>query len=247
MTTKITLEEKFRETGGKRSYVQHLFGRIARIYDLMNRLMSFGLDRRWRAFAARYLALGTGELGLDLGAGTADLSIAVIRRSGPGTRIIAMDITPEMLEVGRSKVARLDLQDQIDLRVGDAEHIDLPDNSVDGCCSAFMVRNLTDLRQGFREMLRVVRPGGRVVCLEISHPPGKIFGALFHFYFYKLAPLFGTIIGKAFEEYNYLPNSLTNFPDAPALKAIMEEVGWSNVRYYRLTRGIVTVHVGTKP
>ncbi|GAC1314824.1 MAG: bifunctional demethylmenaquinone methyltransferase/2-methoxy-6-polyprenyl-1,4-benzoquinol methylase UbiE [Ktedonobacteraceae bacterium] len=246
MSAKISLEEKFRETGGKRPYVQRLFGRIARIYDLMNRLMSLGLDKRWRAFAARYLALGTGELGLDLGTGTADLSIAVIRRSGPGTRMIGMDITPEMLDEGHRKLARLGLQDSIELRMGDAEHIDLPDNSVDGCCSAFMVRNLTDIRQGFREMLRVVRPGGRVACLEISHPPGRIFGSLFHFYFYRLAPLFGTIIGKAFEEYNYLPHSLTTFPVAPMLKTIMEEVGWSNVRFYRLTGGIVSVHVGTK-
>ena len=160
--------------------------------------------------------------------------------------MIGMDITTEMLEVGRNKIARLGLEDRIDLRVGDAEHIDLPDNSVDGCCSAFTVRNLTDIRQGFHEMLRVVRPGNRVVCLEISHPPGKIFGSLFYLYFYKLAPLFGTIIGKAFEEYNYLPHSLTTFPDAPALKAIMEEVGWSDVRFYRLSGGIVAVHVGTK-
>src|SRR5439155_1019074 len=171
MTAKLSLEEKFRATGGKGPYVQRLFGRIARVYDPMNRLMSFGLDRRWRVFAARYLALSTGELGLDLGAGTADLSIEVIRNSGPGTRMIGIDITPEMLEVGRIKIARLGLQDRIDLRVGDAEHIDLPDNSVDGCCSAFTVRNLTDIRQGFREMLRVVRPGNRVVCLEITHPP----------------------------------------------------------------------------
>jgi demethylmenaquinone methyltransferase / 2-methoxy-6-polyprenyl-1,4-benzoquinol methylase len=246
MNVKISLEEKFRERGGKQPYVQHLFGRIARIYDLMNRLMSFGLDRYWRAFAARYLALATGELGLDLGAGTADLSIAVIRCSGPGTRMIGMDITPEMLDQGRIKLARLGLQDRIELRIGDAEHIDLPDNSVDGCCSAFTVRNLTDIRQGFREMLRVVRPGGRVVCLEISHPPGRIFGALFYLYFYRLAPLFGTIIGKAFEEYNYLPHSLTSFPDAPTLQTIMEEVGWSEVHFYRLTGGIVAVHVGTK-
>jgi len=95
-------------------------------------------------------------------------------------------------------------------------------------------------------MLRVVRPGGRVVCLEISHPPGKMFGWLFHLYFYRLAPVFGAIIGKAFEEYNYLPNSLTTFPDAPALKTIIEEAGWSEVRFYRLTRGIVAIHVGTK-
>lgn len=241
------LEEKFRQTGGKQPYVRRLFGRIARVYDLMNRLMSFGLDRRWRAFAARCLALKPGELGLDLGAGTADLSIAVIRASGPGTHMIGMDITPEMLDVGRRKLARLGLQDRIDLRVGDAERIDLPDNSVDGCCSAFTVRNLIDIRQGFREMLRVVRPGGRVVCLEISHPPGKVFGALFHLYFYKLAPLFGTMLGRAAEEYHYLPESLKIFPDAPALQAIMEEVGWIQVHFYRLARGMVAVHVGVKP
>ncbi|MBO0789365.1 MAG: ubiquinone/menaquinone biosynthesis methyltransferase [Ktedonobacteraceae bacterium] len=246
MTTNFSLEEKFQATGGKKPYVQRLFGRIARIYDIMNFLMSFGLDRHWRSRAARYLALGTGETGLDLGAGTADLSIAVVRRSGPGTHMIGMDITPEMLEQGRQKLRRIGLQSQIELRVGDAEHIDLPDNSVDGCCSAFTVRNLTNTRQGFSEMLRVVRPGGRVVCLEISHPPGKIFGTLFYFYFYKLAPLFGSIIGKAFEEYNYLPNSLTAFPKAPELKRIMEEAGWSGVRYYYLSGGVVAIHIGTK-
>jgi demethylmenaquinone methyltransferase/2-methoxy-6-polyprenyl-1,4-benzoquinol methylase len=246
MTTKVSLEEKFREIGSKRSYVQRLFGRIARIYDLMNSLMSLGLDRYWRARAARYLALATGETALDLGTGTGDLAISVINHSGPDTRVIGMDITPEMLEQARIKIARLGLQDRIELRIGDAEHIDLPDNSVDGCCSAFTVRNLTDIKQGFREMLRVVRPGGRVVCLEISHPPGKIFGALFYCYFYKLAPLFGTIIGKAFEEYNYLPNSLTTFPDAPRLKAIMEDAGWYDVHFYHLNRGIVALHVGTK-
>src|SRR6266568_3622386 len=102
----VNLEEKFRETGGKRPYVQRLFGRIARVYDPMNRLMSLGLDQRWRAVAARHLALGSGEVGLDLGAGTADLSIAAIRHAGPGARMIGMDITTEMMEVGRVKVTR---------------------------------------------------------------------------------------------------------------------------------------------
>lgn len=247
MSAKLSLEEKFKETGGKKPYVRRLFGRIAGIYDLMNRLMSLGLDPYWRKRAARYLALGTGETGLDLGAGTADLSISVIRNSGPGTHMIGMDITPEMLAVGEKKLQRMGLQDHIELRVGDAENIDLPDNSVDGCCSAFTVRNLTNIGRGFSEMLRVVRPGGRVVCLEISHPPGKIFGTLFYLYFYKLAPLFGTILGKAFEEYNYLPNSLTTFPKAPHVKEIMEEAGWSDVRYYYLNGGLVAIHVGTKP
>ncbi|MBV8821956.1 MAG: ubiquinone/menaquinone biosynthesis methyltransferase [Ktedonobacteraceae bacterium] len=246
MSTKNLLKEKFQQSGGKRPYVQRLFGRIARVYDLMNHLMTFGLDGYWRAFAARCLALGPAETGLDLGTGTADLSIAVIRASGPQARMIGMDITPQMLDQGRIKIAQLGLQDRIDLRLGDAEHIDLPDNSVDGCCSAFTMRNLTDIGLGFRETLRVVRPGGRVVCLEISHPPGKIFGALFSFYFYKLVPLLGTIIGKAFEEYTYLPHSLTNFPDAVSLQKIMEESGWSDVHLHRLTGGIVAVHVATK-
>ncbi len=246
MKTNFVLEEKFNEVGGKRPYVQNLFGRIAGIYDLMNKLMSLGLDGHWRKRAAHYLALATGEKGLDLGTGTGDLSIEVIRSTGPGTTMIGMDITPEMLAEGHKKLLRMGLQDRIELRTGDAEHIDLPANSVDGCCSAFMVRNLTDIEQGFREMLRVVRPGGRTVCLEISHPPGKVFGTLFYLYFYKLAPLFGTILGKAFEEYNYLPNSLTTFPKAPALKEIMEKAGWSDVHYYYLNGGIVAIHVGTK-
>jgi demethylmenaquinone methyltransferase/2-methoxy-6-polyprenyl-1,4-benzoquinol methylase len=246
-TEQSPLTQKFLQSGGKRPYVQRLFARIAPMYDLMNRLMSAGLDGRWRAFAARKLALGAGAVGLDLGAGTADLSIAALRYAGAGARMIGMDITPEMLEIGRRKLARLGLQDRIDLRVGDAEQIDLPDNSVDGCCSAFTVRNLTDIRRGFREMLRVVRPGGRIVCLEISHPPGRVFGALFHFYFSKVAPLFGSVLGKAFEEYHYLPESLTTFPDAPALQAIMEECGWTHVQFYRLARGVVAVHVGVKP
>src|SRR5437870_13109043 len=111
MTDNIVLEDKFRETGSKRTYVQRLFGRIARIYDPMNRLMSFGLDQRWRAFAARYLALGTGARALDLGAGPAELSIAVIRRAGPGTRLIGLDITPPTLDLGRPQRARLGLTD----------------------------------------------------------------------------------------------------------------------------------------
>lgn len=120
MSAKVSLEEKFRATGGKKPYVRRLFGRIARVYDPMNKLMSFGLDGYWRRRAAHYLALGTGETGLDLGTGTGDLSIEVIRAAGPGTHMIGMDITPEMLAFGRTKLEKLGLQDRIDLRVGDA-------------------------------------------------------------------------------------------------------------------------------
>lgn len=242
----MSLEETFRETGDKRSSLQDVFCHIARIYDQMILLISFGLIRSWRRCAARSLALKTGETGLDLGTGTADLAIALMRASDPDTHIIGIDITPEMLEQGQLKLLRLGLQNRIELQRGDAEHLELPDNSIDSCCSAFLIRNLVDLPQGFREMLRVVRPNGRVVCLEVSHPSNKIFRSLFHFYFYKCAPFFGSFLGQRLEAYQYLPNSLKDFPDASTLKKMMEECGWSDVHFHRLNGGIVAIHIGTK-
>jgi demethylmenaquinone methyltransferase/2-methoxy-6-polyprenyl-1,4-benzoquinol methylase len=234
------------ERGDQRSSLQNVFGHIAGSYDVMNRLISFGLISSWRRCAARYLALRAGETGLDLGTGTADLALALAFAADPNANIIGIDMTPQMLEQGRRKLRRRGIQNRIELRIGDAEHLDLPDNSVDGCCSAFLVHTLGDLPQGFREMLRVVRPNGRVVCLEISHPPHKILRGLFHFYFYQCAPLFGVMLGQRLEAYQYLPQSLRTFGDAATLKEIMEACGWSDVHYHRLTGGIVAIHIGTK-
>jgi demethylmenaquinone methyltransferase/2-methoxy-6-polyprenyl-1,4-benzoquinol methylase len=241
------LRARFEAAGGKPTYVRQMFDRIARVYDLMNRLMTAGLDRRWRDFAARRMGLGPGELALDLGTGTGDLAVAVARRSPSDARVIGVDFAPEMLARGRDKLARLGLADRIELRVGDGERLDFPDDTFVGCCSAFVVRNLADLRGGFAEMLRVVKPGGRVVCLEISHPRNPLFGALFHLYFDRLVPLLGRIVGRAFDAYSYLPSSVSIFPDAPGLKAVMESAGWEDVHFHRLSGGIVAVHVGTKP
>lgn len=236
----------FRGTVEKESLTCNVFSRIACIYDLMNHLISFGLIRSWRRRAAQYLPLGAGEVGLDLGTGTAELAIALAYSAHSEGHILGIDITPEMLEMARTKLQRRGLQNRIELRVGDAEHLELPDNSVDSCCSAFLVRNLVDIQQGFREMLRVVRPGGRIVCLEVSHPPGKIFGKLFHYYFYKCAPLVGIMLGQKFEAYDYLPDSLKTFPTAPELKNIMEACGWSDVHFRRLYGGMVAIHSGVK-
>lgn len=241
------LRARFERAGGKPVYVSRMFGRIAGVYDRMNRVMTGGLDQRWRRFAAQQVALGPGERALDIGTGTADLAIAVVQAGAPDSSVVGIDFTPEMLERGRRKVERLGLSERIALRQGDGEQLDVPNGSFDACCSAFVVRNLADLHQGFAEMLRVVRPGGRVVCLEISHPPGLIFGALFSLYFGRVVPLLGRIIGRSFDAYTYLPTSVTAFPRAPRLKAIMEEEGWADVRYTYLTGGVVAVHVGTRP
>jgi demethylmenaquinone methyltransferase/2-methoxy-6-polyprenyl-1,4-benzoquinol methylase len=241
------LQEQFDEAGGKPTFVRGMFGRIARVYDPMNRLMTGGLDARWRRFAVRQLALGADALGLDVGTGTGDLAIAAIRAAGPGTRMIGVDFTSEMLDIGRAKLARLGLADRVELRQGDGEHLDFADDTFDGVCSAFVMRNLADLPAGLREQWRVLKPGGRMVCLEITHPPGAIFGAAFHLYFDRLIPVIGKVVGKSFESYRYLHQSLAVFPRAPRLKALMEEVGFADVRYHYLTGGVVAVHVGTKP
>jgi demethylmenaquinone methyltransferase/2-methoxy-6-polyprenyl-1,4-benzoquinol methylase len=240
------LRARFEAAGGKPTYVRHMFGRIAGVYDLMNRVMTLGLDQRWRRFTARKVALGPGELALDIGTGTGDLAIAVAWRGAAGSRVIGVDFTPEMLTRGEQKLRRLGLAERVELRQGDGERLDFDDATFDACCSAFVVRNLNDLQQGFAEMRRVVKPGGRVVCLEMSHPHNRLFAAAFHLYFDRLVPLLGKLIGKAFEAYSYLPSSVTSFPDAPHLQRIMEKAGWHDVRYYYLMGGVVAVHVGTR-
>ncbi len=226
------LRARFESAGGKPVYVRRMFGRIAGVYDLMNRLMSVGLDRRWRTFTVSQIALGPGQTGLDIGTGTGDLAIALARASAADSHVVGIDFTPEMLARGREKIQRLGLAGRVELRQGDGERLDFPADSFDAVCSAFVVRNLTDPRQGFAEMLRVTRPGGRVACLEISHPYNPVFSALFDFYF---------------DAYSYLPSSVTVFPNAPALKRIIESAGWRDVRYYYLLGGVVAVHVATKP
>jgi demethylmenaquinone methyltransferase / 2-methoxy-6-polyprenyl-1,4-benzoquinol methylase len=240
------LRARFAAAGDKPTYVRQMFGRIARVYDLMNRLMTAGLDRRWRAFAARQMALGADQVALDIGTGTGDLAIAVARR-WPEARVIGVDFTPEMLTHGREKLARLGLADRIELRQGDGARLAFPSDTFDACCSAFVARNLADLDGGFAEMLRVVKPGGRVVCLEVSHPRNRLFDAAFRLYFDRVVPLIGRVVGHSADAYSYLPTSASVFPTAQALKRTMEAAGWEDVRYYALSGGAVAVHVGAKP
>ena len=231
------------ESAAEVDFVRATFARIARCYDFMNRLMTLGRDRTWRRYVARQAALPQGGLALDVATGTADLALALARHS-PHGHVVGVDFCPEMIGIGQAKVAAAGENPRIRFVIGDALQLPFADGCFDAVTSGFALRNVADIPQAFTEMGRVVKAGGRVVCLEIARPTLPIFRQLFHFYFYWLVPLLGRIIAGQGEAYHYLPHSLTHFLSPEELKAVMERVGLSKVGYRQLMLGTVAVHVG---
>jgi demethylmenaquinone methyltransferase/2-methoxy-6-polyprenyl-1,4-benzoquinol methylase len=229
----------------KADFVRAMFARIARCYDFMNRLMTLGRDRAWRRYVARQAALPQGGLALDVATGTADLALALTQHC-PHGRVVGVDFCPEMIELGRAKVAAPGENPRLRFVIGDALQLPFMDDCFDAVTSGFALRNVADIRRAFAEMHRVVKTGGRVLCLEIARPTLPIFRQLFHLYFYRLVPLLGRAMAGQGEAYHYLPHSLTHFLSPEELKAVMEEVGLSRVWYRRLMLGTVAVHVGSR-
>lgn len=222
--------------------IQAMFGRIARRYDVMNRVMTGGRDEAWRRAAARELALGANARVLDLATGTGDLAFAV-RRMYPTARVAAFDFSEGILRVGEHK-RRARGDHAVAFGVGDALRLPFPDQSFDACVNGFLLRNAVDLPLCLREMRRVVRPGGRVVCMEITHPQTPVFRELFKLYFYRVVPVIGGIVAGDPAAYTYLPNSLTQFPPAEPLRAIMLDAGYREVAYRLLGLGTMAIHTG---
>ncbi|GIV85345.1 MAG: demethylmenaquinone methyltransferase [Candidatus Roseilinea sp.] len=222
--------------------VQAMFSRITRRYDLMNRMMTGGRDQTWRRIAARELGLSAGGLVLDLATGTGDLAFAV-GEAYPGARVVAVDFSETILREGVRKAHLRDARN-IAWGVGDALALPFPDATFDGCTNAFLLRNVADLPLCLREMRRVVKPGGRVVCMEITHPQAPIFKPLFWAYFGKLVPIIGGAIAGDLQAYRYLPDSLMRFPPAEPLKQLMQEAGYRHVHYRLLGMGAMAIHIG---
>ncbi len=218
-----------------------MFDAIARRYDLLNRLISFGLDQSWRKKTVLALALGDGGTVLDLATGTGDLAI-LIAREHPSARVIAVDPSRGMLAVAEGKVA--DLGGRVELRVGDAQALDLPDGSVDGVTMAFGIRNVPDRPKALREMARVTRPGGRIAILELSEPRHGVLGALARFHIHTVVPTVGGAISGA-REYRYLQRSIAAFPSPEQFAVVMSEAGIDVLEVAPLTFGVVTLYVGT--
>jgi len=227
----------------KARYVGAMFARIVRRYDLMNTLMTFGMDRSWRNLAAEATLMRPGALALDVASGTGELTLALVRN---GARLaVGVDFCPEMLEAARTKEDRPGATRSVFV-AGDALRLPFPDNTFDAATIGFGLRNMGDLRRAIAEMRRVVRPGGRVASLELTHSPFVVISLAFWPYFHLLVPLVGRLVGGDPDAYSYLPGSLSGFPAANELARIMHAAGLREVRYRYLGLGTVAIHVGVK-
>jgi len=217
-----------------------MFDRIARRYDLLNRLMSFGVDRAWR----RKLVAAMPDVGplLDVATGTADVALALATTYGE-TSVVGLDPSAGMLMVGGEKVAKGGLASRIELVQGDAQRMPFADDHFAGACIAFGIRNVPDREAGLREMARVTRPGGPVVVLELSEPRGGAMAALARFHVHHIVPRLGALLSGD-REYRYLAASVAAFPAADAFVALMGRVGLQQVVAHRLTFGTAHLYIG---
>ena len=227
--------------------IREMFAAIARRYDFLNHLLSLGIDRSWRRRTVKLVPpIGDGPI-LDVCTGTADLALDYWRASGGRVPIVGADFCRPMLEIGIAKCRRRGADGCITLLEGDARQLPFPDDTFQIVCVAFGLRNVRTPEEGLREMVRVCRPGGRVAVLEFSMPSGRLFGALYRFYFRRVLPLVGqTLARNRHRAYNYLPASVGQFPQDEALVRQMQEAGLNKVEQHRFTFGIATLYVGEK-
>jgi len=217
------------------------FGDVARRYDGLNHLMSVGQDRRWRKIAAEALDLPDGGRALDVGVGTGDMALALLRR-WPSSTVAGVDPTQEMMRVGRHKPG----SERIRWTQGDGLRLPFPNAHFDGVTSAFLMRNVGNVPGALAEQYRVLRPGGRLVCLEMTWPRTPVLGPLFQFYFARMMPRITGLLSGQSAAYNYLPRSVQRFMTPEELEAAMERVGLRNVRYRLLMMGTVALHTGER-
>lgn len=221
-----------------------MFSDIAGRYDLLNRLLSAGIDRRWRAEATQVVFEKGARRVLDVATGTADLAMA-LKCYQSEAEIIGVDFAEPMLAIGRKKIAKEGLD--IVLEQGDGLALGYPDASFDALTIAYGLRNFSNYEQGVAEFFRVLRPGGRLVVLEFPPPPEGLFGQLFRFYFLKVLPLIGGLVSGRGGAYRYLPSSVLQFPDPRSLARMMQRAGFRDVRYRLQTFGVSALHVADKP
>ncbi len=228
--------------------IRGMFGAIAPCYDLLNHVLSLNIDRYWRARTTKLVPpVGTDPI-LDLCTGTGDLAFAYDRAAKGKVEIVGADFCAPMLTRAVAKAAKRGAGERIKFVEADAQKLPFPDDTFQIVCVAFGLRNVTDTDRGLAEMVRVAKPGGRVVVLEFSKPRDRVFGPLYRFYFRSILPRVGQLVSRSPDDaYSYLPASVLEFPDYEALTAKMEQHGLRDACYRAMTFGIATLYVGTKP
>jgi demethylmenaquinone methyltransferase/2-methoxy-6-polyprenyl-1,4-benzoquinol methylase len=227
----------------KSAYVREMFASIAPRYDAANRLLTGGVDERWRRRAVRELAAPEGGRVLDMCCGTGDLAFH-LGRSDRALAVVGVDFCQPMLDIARKRAQR-EAGGTVEFQVADVMALPFPDASFDGAIMGFSMRNVVDIVATLREARRVLRPGSRFVNLDVSKAPNPLFRRAFELYFYHVVPLVGGIVGGSKSAYRYLPASLTNYPNADELAARYVTAGFRDVRFVRLGGGAIAVHVGT--
>jgi demethylmenaquinone methyltransferase / 2-methoxy-6-polyprenyl-1,4-benzoquinol methylase len=230
---------------GKREQVELMFNNISPKYDLLNKVLSLGIDKIWRKKSLNLLKSNQPKVILDVATGTADLAIEAAGRLKPAS-IVGIDIAEEMLQIGREKIQAKQLDKIITLQKGDSEKINFPDNTFDAVVVSFGVRNFEHLEVGLGEIYRVLKPGGNIMVLEFSKPQKAPFKQVYQFYFKNILPVIGKLVSKDTAAYTYLPDSVNAFPDGKAFCSILEKLGFTIEHYKPLTFGVCTAYVGKK-
>jgi len=230
----------------KAQWVLQHFNTVAKKYDLMNTLLSFGIHLLWKRTAVKIMALNPEDRVLDVCGGTGDLAILAVRAIGGTGQVIVYDINRAMIDAGRHKVTGSAYGSRIGFVQGDAEQLSFPDEYFDAAMVGFGIRNVPRMDQGFREMCRVLKPGGKIMCLEFSKPTAPLFRWLYDIYSFHVMPLLGEIIVGSRKAYTHLPESIRTFSSPDELTDLLERVGFSQITTRKLTNGIAMIHMAIK-
>lgn len=241
---KVEIKPDQTSTASKKEQVEEMFDSIAHRYDFLNRFLSMGIDRGWRKKAIQSLKPIHPKLILDVATGTGDLAIAALKLNPD--KVIGVDISEQMMEFGREKLSKLKLNDKIELRKGDSEHLRFEDNIFDAITVAFGVRNFENLQKGIDEMYRVLKPGGRIAVLEFSKPKSFPFKQTYNFYFSNVLPLWGRMLSNSKNAYTYLPESVKHFPEGKDFTIYLERAGFTQTNIQPLTFGICSLYTAVK-